>query len=186
MLPYLKDVCEISTQAACAQKHASRMDERTKFPNQQASYDTINETGADSDDCEIKGDELRCSEQLPSDFIRTGETAISAQRSTVEGPKNNNVIDIAVYKRRWYILFVFCLVCFITGGVWNTWGPIAISVEPAVGWTNANIGLVSTFASVSASVSAPACAWVMDVKGKSGGTFMHTTYPQQFFKAVYY
>ena len=195
------------------------MDERTKFSNQQASYDTINETGADSKtiskvgsgrifdgreeidvqtceavtnleddeksnrdrskrnkiDCEptddggIKGDELRFLEQLTSDFIRTGETAVhcGARSSTVEGSKNNNAVDIAVYKRRWYILFVFGLVCFITGGVWNTWGPIAISVEPALGWTNANIAVVSICGCLSSSLSAPAFAWVMDVKGRS-------------------
>ena len=180
------------------------MDERTEFSNQLASYDTINETGADSktiskekkfdgreeiDGGGIKRDIFGCVKQVTSAFVRSAETAIhcGVQSSNVEGSKNNKAVDIAVYKRRWYILFLFCLVCFITGSVWNTWGPIAISVEPAVGWKNANIAVGWICGSLSASVSSPMCAWVMDVKGESGGTFFCTRHiDRSFFSDVCY
>ncbi|XP_048777520.1 solute carrier family 49 member 4-like isoform X2 [Ostrea edulis] len=70
-----------------------------------------------------------------------------------------------VYKRRWYVLLVYCLVAFTQGGYWNTWGPIAATSEDAFGWSDADIALLSNWGPISYILAAFAMSWVVDVKG---------------------
>ena len=88
-----------------------------------------------------------------------------AKGPTTVSPRPSET-DLAVYKRRWYILFMFCAVACMNGTVWNTWGPIAVSAEPALGWTNGNIAIVSICACISGTVATPVCSWLLEVKGE--------------------
>lgn len=69
------------------------------------------------------------------------------------------------YKRRWYILFLFSLLCFLQNLVWNTWSPLAPSVAFALGWTNADVALQANWGCIMYLISAPFFSWLMDVKG---------------------
>lgn len=69
------------------------------------------------------------------------------------------------YKRRWYILFLFSLLCFLQNLVWNTWSPLAESVGLALGWTNADVALQANWGCIVYIISAPFFSWLMDVKG---------------------
>jgi len=44
--------------------------------------------------------------------------------------------DFHAYKRRWWILFVFCLTAYSQGLLWNTWSPIQDAVQIAFNVTN--------------------------------------------------
>ncbi|XP_070536569.1 solute carrier family 49 member 4 homolog isoform X2 [Ptychodera flava] len=71
-----------------------------------------------------------------------------------------------VYKRRWYILVVFSFTAFMQSMTWNTWGPIADTVESVLpGWSNSDIGLLTNWGPIAYVISALPFSWLMDVKG---------------------
>ena len=53
-----------------------------------------------------------------------------------------------VYRRRWYILFIFSLITMSQAATWNTWGPIAVSSKEVYGWNNFNIALLPNWGSI--------------------------------------
>lgn len=81
-----------------------------------------------------------------------------------EQPKNDSD-GIKIYKKRWYILFVFSLLAFTQGGYWNTWGPIAHSSEDAFSLTDGDIALFANWGPISYIISAVFMAWLVDNKG---------------------
>ena len=71
----------------------------------------------------------------------------------------------AVYKRRWYVLGVFCYAAIIQATIWNTWGPITEATKVLLGWTDSNIALVTNLSNISFCIMViPACM-LMDRKG---------------------
>ena len=71
----------------------------------------------------------------------------------------------AVYKRRWYVLGVFCYAAILQATIWNTWGPITETTKVFLGWTDGNIALVTNLSNVSFCIMViPACM-LMDRKG---------------------
>ncbi|XP_070536562.1 solute carrier family 49 member 4 homolog isoform X2 [Ptychodera flava] len=71
-----------------------------------------------------------------------------------------------VYKRRWYILVVFSFTAFMQFMTWNTWGPIAGTVESVLpDWSNSDIGLLTNWGPIMYVVTALPFSWLMDVKG---------------------
>ena len=74
--------------------------------------------------------------------------------------------EVIVYHRRWYILFLFCLVGFTQGGLWNTWGPIADSAEKVFGWTDGTIALMANWGPITYVIGIGFFTWLMDVKGE--------------------
>ncbi|XP_070174346.1 solute carrier family 49 member 4-like [Littorina saxatilis] len=73
--------------------------------------------------------------------------------------------ETRVYRRRWYVLMVYSLLSATQGGVWNSWGPIAVTAEDAFGWTDATIDLLSNWGPIAFLVSGIVFSWMMDVKG---------------------
>lgn len=73
--------------------------------------------------------------------------------------------ETKLYKRRWYMLFVFSMIAFVQGGIWNTWGPIAAASEEAFGWTDADIALFANWGPIAYLVATFPFAWLIDVKG---------------------
>ena len=51
--------------------------------------------------------------------------------------QNEDRHDDVLLGRRWYILFVSSTIAFLQGWVWNTYGPIAVTVERQFGWNDA-------------------------------------------------
>jgi len=88
---------------------------------------------------EIGSDELPIVEREVTEEI---ESVSQDREDYNEGVPGQDTVDgrdlpeIRVYKRRWYILFVFCLLACHQCIVWNTFGPIETAVQYAYGWTN--------------------------------------------------
>ena len=96
----------------------------------------------------------------------------SNEKSTLlESPANNtstvspSKVKCKVYKRRWYILSVFTASAFIFNMAWNTWGPIQQPTKLALGWTDFDLLLLSSWAPISFIVSTVPLTWLMDSKG---------------------
>ena len=78
---------------------------------------------------------------------------------------NSPAPETKLYKRRWYMLFVFSMIAFVQGGIWNTWGPIAASSEEAFGWSDADIALFANWGPIAYLIATFPFAWIIDVKG---------------------
>ena len=50
--------------------------------------------------------------------------------------ESSDLPQLKVYRRRWYILGLFCLLACHQCIVWNTFGPIETAVEYAYGWSD--------------------------------------------------
>ena len=63
------------------------------------------------------------------------ETGRSIPRVPVQDSvESTDLPQLKVYKRRWYILALFCGLACHQCIVWNTFGPIETAVEYAYGW----------------------------------------------------
>ena len=89
------------------------------------------------------------------------------QELLVTSPTNNaeRGEESRVYKRRWYILILFCLMAGTQGGVWNTFGPISTTAEDAFGWSNDDIGLLTNWGPISFIVGMVPLIWALERKG---------------------
>ncbi|XP_067936243.1 solute carrier family 49 member 4-like [Watersipora subatra] len=72
------------------------------------------------------------------------ENSINTQSFTDTGyceeardPHANTFAHLVVYKRRWWILFVFCFCGFTQGLLWDTFSPLLDSMLIAYNWTDA-------------------------------------------------
>ena len=70
-----------------------------------------------------------------------------------------------VYRRRWYILLLFCLTNFTKTMIWSTWGPLVTSVEYAFDWSLGEVALLTNWGSVTYVVTVVIFCWLIDVKG---------------------
>ena len=77
-----------------------------------------------------------------------------------------NAKKCKVYKRRWYILFVFALTTIVSNFMWNTWGPIQRPCRVVFGWETWTVLLLSSFGSIGAILGFILSTWLMDTKGK--------------------
>ena len=74
--------------------------------------------------------------------------------------------NFKVYKRRWYILLVFCI-CAATNAIkWNTWSPIQGTAQVVFGWSGTTITLLVAWGPIAFIVVFLPMSWLMDVKGK--------------------
>ena len=90
------------------------------------------------------------------------------EREPLRSKEQKSVTSIqvtTVYKRRWYILGIFCYSAIIQATIWNTWGPIAESTKILFGWTDSNIALVTNLSNVSFCVMVIPASMFMDKKG---------------------
>ncbi|XP_060078843.1 solute carrier family 49 member 4 homolog [Ylistrum balloti] len=79
--------------------------------------------------------------------------------------KNEPTGESKVYKRRWYVLALFCVLTCTETTVWNTWGPIAASCERAFGWNVSIMALLPNWLPISFVLSSFVFSWIVDVKG---------------------
>ncbi|XP_078324118.1 solute carrier family 49 member 4 homolog isoform X2 [Crassostrea virginica] len=86
-------------------------------------------------------------------------------RTTIQQSTIDPDTETHVYKRRWYVLFAYCMLAMTQGGLWNTWGPIAASSEDAFGWSDGDIALLSNWGPISYVLATFIMSWVVDVKG---------------------
>ena len=70
-----------------------------------------------------------------------------------------------VYRRRWYVLAVFCYSGIIQATIWNTWGPIAEATNVVLDWNGSNIALLTSLSTLSNIITGLPVCMVMDKKG---------------------
>lgn len=86
-------------------------------------------------------------------------------RADEEQPLLPGKVGYRTYKRRWYVLTVFSMACFLQAAVWNTWGPITQSAEVVFGWGDSQIGMLANWGNIAYIFTVfPAC-YFMDTKG---------------------
>ena len=74
-------------------------------------------------------------------------------------------VEIKIYRRRWYVLFVFAAETLIYNMAWNTWAPIQEPCKIAFDWTDFDLLLLTSWAPISLVLTSAAFAWLMDTKG---------------------
>ncbi|KAM7441414.1 hypothetical protein ABFA07_009503 [Porites harrisoni] len=70
-----------------------------------------------------------------------------------------------VYKRRWYILFVFTMTSIVSNMMWNTWGPIQRPCRLVFGWERWTVLLLSSLGAIGPILGAFPSTWLMDSRG---------------------
>lgn len=74
-------------------------------------------------------------------------------------------VQCKVYKRRWYVLFVFSLTSIVSNWMWNTWSPIQRPCRIVFGWQRWTILLLSSLGAIGPILGAAPSTWLMDTKG---------------------
>ena len=73
---------------------------------------------------------------------------------------------VEVYKTRWYILCMYCLLAILQNIMWNTWGPIQATARAVYDWDDYVIDLMAAWGCVTFCIAMVPFAWIMDVKGE--------------------
>ncbi|XP_064597874.1 solute carrier family 49 member 4-like [Liolophura sinensis] len=100
-----------------------------------------------------------------------GNDRYSSQYNSVHGSVSEErsapapSLEVKVYKRRFYILFMFSMSALAQAAVWNTWGPVSQSAKQVFGWTDGDIALLANWGPISFIISLYPFSWIMDVKG---------------------
>ena len=83
-----------------------------------------------------------------------------------------------LFGRRWYVLFVASLVAFTQGWVWNTYGPIAITVErnDTFGWRDGDISLLGNWGPIAYAIAFLPTAWLLDTYHLRPSTFVASSF----------
>ena len=85
--------------------------------------------------------------------------------SKAGSPASNSKVEIKIYKRRWYVLFVFTAQAMIYNIAWNTWAPIQEPSKIAFGWTDVNLLMLASWAPISFFVTLAPLTWLIHTKG---------------------
>ncbi|XP_015765955.1 PREDICTED: disrupted in renal carcinoma protein 2 homolog [Acropora digitifera] len=80
--------------------------------------------------------------------------------------------DLRVYKRRWYIIFVYFLCAALNGMKWNTWSPIQGTAQVAFGWSDGTITLLVAWSPIVFTIILAPVSWLMDAKGLRAATLL--------------
>ena len=70
-----------------------------------------------------------------------------------------------IYGRRWWILAVFSLTCFLQAVIWNTWGPIAQSAKVIFEWSDGQLGMLPNWGNIGFIATVFVASYLMDEKG---------------------
>ena len=73
--------------------------------------------------------------------------------------------EVKVYKTRWYILSMYCLIAILQNIMWNTWGPIQATARAVYDWDDYVIDLMAAWGCITFCIAMLPFAWIMDVKG---------------------
>ncbi|XP_072018973.1 solute carrier family 49 member 4-like [Amphiura filiformis] len=69
------------------------------------------------------------------------------------------------YGRRWYLLALYTALAGTQALIYNTWGSIADTAKPVLGWNDGDIALLTIWGPGSVCVTVAFFSWLMDVKG---------------------
>ena len=83
-----------------------------------------------------------------------------------EGGHGSSFVQCKVYKRRWYVLFIFTLTPIVSNLMWNAWVPIQRPCRLVFGWERWEILLLSSLGAIGPILGAVPSTWLMDTKGE--------------------
>ena len=100
-------------------------------------------------------------------------------------------IQIKVYKRRWWILFIFCVLALLQSELLQSWTVITESVKAVFCWTDNDITLMLSWTYITYILAIFFIVWLMDTKGIyrtncSALLFYYSDYNSNFFTQVKY
>jgi len=101
-------------------------------------------------------------EGIPGVSINNGSTYYGS----LNRPRDeyNKVTEPTVYKRRWYILFVFSLLCFCQNAVWNCWGPLVVAAA-SFDMGSGTIAMLTNWGMIAYVITVIGFCWLLDSKG---------------------
>ena len=73
--------------------------------------------------------------------------------------------EVKVYKKRWFILLVYCINSILQNAMWNAWGPIEATARAVYKWDSYVIDLLAAWGSITFCITMLPFAYIMDVKG---------------------
>ena len=92
---------------------------------------------------EFEGDNAASGSSETSNQLILFRTDYTPRESEQETDTLSKSRSGRVYKRRWYVLFVYCSVGFANYIAWNTWDPIQKSAKYVYGWNNGILSLLA-------------------------------------------
>lgn len=120
----------------------------------------------DKESIKTKESENGFTSTSPKEYVSTvSKTFHNDPERNEGGGGGENIVETALYKRRWYVMIVFSVLAMVQGGLWNTWGPIAESSEKAFDWTDGDIALFTNWGPIGYLIATFPLAWLIDVKG---------------------
>jgi len=96
----------------------------------------------------------------------SSELLPKSSASSIVADENKTEDEFATYKRRWWVLFVFCLCNSNQSLLWNTWSPIANTVEAAFEWPLEFAALVLAVSAFSSTIMAFPCMYIIERSSK--------------------
>lgn len=102
---------------------------------------------------------------MTTEVDRADETSHLVVNASGEDYTRMSVESIKVYKRRWYILFIFTLLNTTGNILWNTWPPIQETCQLVLGWNKTNVLIIGALQAVGSIISIVPSAWLLDTKG---------------------
>ncbi|EDO40262.1 predicted protein, partial [Nematostella vectensis] len=81
-----------------------------------------------------------------------------------------------VFRRRFYILFLFSIISFAQYCAWNTYGPIATTAKTVFDWSNTEIAVLASMDPITYLVTMLFFSWMMDVKGLRKSMLVSTAF----------
>lgn len=83
--------------------------------------------------------------------------------------------ECRTYRRRWYVLALFSVLCCLQDMVWNTYGPIQYGVLYAYPtWTNATLALIQNWANIMFVIFVAPVCWLQEKIGLRQTTLLGT------------
>ena len=104
-------------------------------------------------------------EKSEKESLLQDDTNSTVSTAPNEASKDSCTVQCKVYKRRWYILFIFALTSIVSNLMWNTWGPIQRPCRVVFGWERWTILLLSSLGATGPILGALPSTWLMDTKG---------------------
>ena len=77
----------------------------------------------------------------------------------------NSFSLIKVFRRRWYILFVYSLFSFVQGALVDVYAVVAVSCEKAFHWSDTQISSMQTWIYLCFLIAIFPSCWLIDAKG---------------------
>lgn len=70
-----------------------------------------------------------------------------------------------VYRRRWYVLFVYSVFSFLQGGLVDVYAVVAVSCEKALSWNDSEISIMQNWIYACYLIAVFPSCWIIDSKG---------------------